>query len=144
MTGLDSFFGPLRTAATGLSAERVRMNVIAENIAGAQVTRTPEGGPYARKNVVFEPLVQRDSNGASRIRGVHIARVEADRTSPFVEIFDPSHPDADPETGKVMMPNVNTLSEMADLITSMRAYEANLTVQEGFVEAAERALELAR
>ncbi len=144
MSGLDSFFSPLRTAATGLSAERVRMNVIAENIAGAQVTRTPEGGPYQRKNVIFEPLVRQAPNGSQQVRGVQVARVEPDNVSAYLEIFAPGHPDANPETGKVLMPNVNTLSEMADLITSMRAYEANLTVQEGFIRSAERSLELAR
>ncbi len=144
MSGLDSFFSTLRTAATGLSAERVRMNTIAENIAGAQVTRTPEGGPYRRKSVVFEPLLQSGPNGQMQVRGVSAARIEYDTSSEFVEIYDPGHPDADPLTGKVLMPNVNSLSEMADLITSMRAYEANLAVQEGFLRSAERALELAR
>ena len=144
MSGLDSFFTTLRTASTGLSAERVRMNVIAENIAGAQVTRTPEGGPYRRKHVVFEPLVTRGPDGSSRVRGVRAARIEHDDQAEFVEVYDPTHPDADALTGKVLMPNVNTLSEMADLITALRAYEANLAVQEGFVRSAERALQLAR
>lgn len=144
MSGLDGFFDPLRTASTGLAAERVRMNIIAENIAGAQVTRTPEGGPYRRKNVVFEPLLARQNDGNWAVRGVNVARVEPDMQSSFVEINAPGHPDADPVTGKVLMPNVNTLSEMADLITSMRAYEANISVQEGFLRSAERSLELAR
>jgi flagellar basal-body rod protein FlgC len=144
MSGLDSFFTTLRTAASGLSSERVRIDTIAENISGAQVTRTPEGGPYRRKQVVFEPLLTRGPNGQSSVRGVRAARIEYDTQTDFIEVFDPSHVDADPVTGKVLMPNVNTLSEMADLITAMRAYEANLTVQEGFVRSAERALELAR
>jgi flagellar basal-body rod protein FlgC len=143
MESIDRFFGTLRTAATALSAERVRMGVIAENIAGAQVTRTPEGGPYRRKLVVFEPLLRQGQQGPE-VRGVRAARIENDTNSQFVEIYDPGHPDADPDSGKVLMPNVNTLSEMADLITSMRAYEANLATQEGFVRLAQRALEFAR
>lgn len=139
MNGIDRFFQSLRTASSGLAAERVRMNVISENIAGAQVTRTPGGGPYRRKVVVFEPLT-----GPSGGRGVRAARIEHDNNSEFIEIFEPGHPDADPETGRVLMPNVNTLREMADMITAMRAYEANLNVQEGFVRAATRALEIAR
>ncbi len=138
MNGIDRFFQSLRTASSGLAAERVRMNVISENLAGAQVTSTPEGGPYRRKVVVFEPLT-----GPNGGRGVRAARIESDNNSQFIEIYEPGHPDAD-ENGRVLMPNVNTLREMADMITAMRAYEANLNVQEGFVRSATRALDIAR
>ena len=140
---IDSLFRGARAAATGLSAERVRLDVIAENIAGARVTRTPEGGPYARKVVLFEPLLRRQADGTSIADGVRAARIERDARTPFPTVLDPSHPDAN-ERGEVLLPNVDSLAEMADLITALRAYEANLSVQEGFFRMAQRALELAR
>lgn len=143
MDPLDRFFGTLRTASTALSAERVRMGVIAENIAGSQITRTAEGGPYRRKVVVFEPLMRQGPTGPVP-GGVRAARIEYDNVSQFVEINDPGHPDADPVTGDVLMPNVNALSEMTDMIGAMRAYEANLATQDGFVRQAQRTLELLR
>lgn len=145
MSRLDQLFSTLRTSATGLSAERLRVGVIAENIAGARVTRTPEGGPYRRKVVVFEPLLERamGRRAGGVGHGVRAARVEPDFVTPFEEVTDPGHPDAD-ENGNVRMPNVNPLREMADLIGSMRSYEANLSAQENFLRMAQRALELAR
>lgn len=139
MSTLDSFFAGLRTSASGLSSERIRMNVIAENIAGANVTRTPDGGPYTRQQVVFEPLV----NAEGRVSGVRAAQVVPDNQSEFVRIHDPAHMHADDE-GYVTLPNVNSLKEMADMITAMRSYEANLNVQQSYTRMATRALELAR
>jgi len=139
MNALDNFFSGLRTSATGLSAERIRMNVIAENIAGANITRTPEGGPYTRKQVVFEPLVHDDGD----VRGVRASSIVPDTVSEFVRVHDPGHEHADGD-GYVTLPNVNSLKEMADLITAMRAYEANLNAQRSFSQMATRALELAR
>jgi flagellar basal-body rod protein FlgC len=143
MNGIDRLFSGMRSAASGLTAERVRIDVIAENIANARTTRTSDGGPYRRKQVVFEPLLARADDGGVQAEGVRAAKVVRDFDSPFERILDPSHPDADGE-GMVAYPNVNAVLEMADLITAMRAYEANLTVQENFVRMAERALELAR
>jgi len=143
MSGIQNLFSGMRTSASGLSAERTRIDVIAENIANARTTRTPEGGPYRRKVVMFEPILQESLSGQEVHAGVNISKVVADMSSAFERVLDPGHPDADPD-GFVEYPNVNTVLEMADLITAMRAYEANLTAQENFVRMAERALELAR
>jgi flagellar basal-body rod protein FlgC len=142
MSGSDGFFTGMRIAASGLSAERERMDVIAENLANARTTRTPEGGPYRRKVVLFEPLLS-EVEGEERAAGVKAARVSVDAATEFERVLDPGHPDAGPD-GIVLYPNVNTVMEMADLITAMCAYEANLTAQENFTRMAERALDLLR
>jgi flagellar basal-body rod protein FlgC len=143
MSGIDKLFTGMRTAASGLTAERTRIDVIAENIANARTTRTPEGGPYRRKTVVFEPLLASALAESGVPQGVSAARVERDFATPTERILDPGHPDAGPD-GMVEYPTVNAVVEMADLITALRAYEANLTVQENFMQIAERALQLAR
>jgi flagellar basal-body rod protein FlgC len=143
MSNLGSMFEGIRTAVTGLTAERARIDVIARNIANAHTTRTPSGGPYRRQVVHFEPIVERTEDGRREVRGVRVAGVEEDNRSPFERIFDPSHPDADAQ-GFVRYPNVHATQEMADLITAMRAYEAGIVVQENFVAMAERALRLAQ
>lgn len=143
MDGIDRLFSTMQTAASGLSAERARIDVIAENIANARTTRTPEGGPYRRKLVRFEPLVERSADGSSRVTGVRAAEVVEDVTSPMERLRVPGHPDADAD-GWVEFPNVNATREMADLITAMRSYEANLAVHESFVQMAERALSILR
>lgn len=139
MEGIGKLFAGFQSAASGLAAERARVDVIARNLANAQTTSTPEGGPYRRQVVRFEPLLARAANGQLEARGVRVAGVEADTSTPFQRVFDPNHPDAD-EQGFVSLPNVNTAMEMADLITAMRAYEANAVMQETFVQMAERAL----
>jgi len=141
MDGIGKLFSGMRAAASGLAAERIRIDVIARNIANAETTRTPEGGPYVRQVVSFEPLLERAADGRAQAAGVRVASVEPDRSTPMERVFDPQHPDADAH-GFVLLPNVNTTQEMADLITAMRAYEANLSVQESFVRMAERALRL--
>jgi flagellar basal-body rod protein FlgC len=144
MTETNGFFTGMRICASGLTAERERMDVIAENLANARTTRTPDGGPYRRKIVLFEPILQEFENeDEERSLGVKATRIGVDRATDFERVLDPGHPDAGPD-GMVVYPNVNTVMEMADLITSMRAYEANLTAQENFVRMAERALDLLR
>jgi len=142
MDGIRNLFSGLRTSSTGLAAERRRIDVIARNIANANTTNTPEGGPYRRQVVRFEPLLEK-VRGRLEVTGVRIAAVEDDPSQAFEQIHDPSHPDAD-ENGMVLLPNVNATREMADMITAMRAYEANLTAQDSFVKMAERALRLAQ
>ena len=144
MDGIQGFFTGMRIAASGLTAERERMDVIAENLANARTTRTPGGGPYRRKVVLFEPVL-REAEGAGEERtiGVRATRTEVDRGTDFERVLDPGHPDAGPD-GIVLYPNVNSVMEMADLITAMRAYEANASVQENFVQMAERALRMAQ
>jgi len=142
MDTANGFFTGMRICASGLTAERERMDVIAENLANSRTTRTAEGGPYRRKVVLFEPILAH-VEGEERAQGVRATRVEVDRVTDFERVLDPGHPDAGAD-GMVTYPNVNTVMEMADLITAMRAYEANLTAQENFVRMAERALDLLR
>jgi flagellar basal-body rod protein FlgC len=115
-------------SASGLRAQRLRMDVIAANLANAESTRTPEGGPYRRRDVVLEarPAGDRfeDMLGDAAGSAVRVSRVVSDTRPPRV-VFDPGHPDADPQ-GYVAMPNVNVVSEMVDLMTASRAYEANV------------------
>jgi flagellar basal-body rod protein FlgC len=115
-------------SASGLRAQRLRMDVIAANLANAESTRTPEGGPYRRRDVVLEarPAGDRfaDMLGDASGSAVRVSRVVSDTRPPRV-VFDPGHPDADPQ-GYVAMPNVNVVSEMVDLMTASRAYEANV------------------
>jgi flagellar basal-body rod protein FlgC len=143
MSGIDRVFEGMRISASGLAAERVRMDVIAENIANSRTTRTPEGGAYRRKLVEFEPLVVRGPDGERSSAGVHAARIVEDMQTPMQMLLDPSNPDAD-ANGFVEMPNVNTLKEMADLITAMRAYDAGMAMMDAYVRSAERALETMR
>jgi flagellar basal-body rod protein FlgC len=145
MSGIDNLFSGMRIASNGMMAERTRIDVIAENIANARTTSTPEGGAYRRKLVVFEPML-REAMGGGRggeSSGVLTTRIERDYSSDFQLVSDPGHPDANAD-GMVQYPNVNTVLEMSDLITALRAYEANITAQENFVRMAERAIALAR
>jgi flagellar basal-body rod protein FlgC len=108
--------------ASGMAAERLRMSVIAENIANASTTRTAAGGPYVRRYVSFESWL--DGGGHS---GVRATRVQEDRRTPFTAVQDPGHPDAD-DQGYVQYPNVNSVFEMIDFNIARRSYEANLAV----------------
>ncbi|MCS7198749.1 MAG: flagellar basal body rod protein FlgC [Caldimicrobium sp.] len=113
-----------RIAGSALQAQRVRMNITATNIANAQVTRTLEGGPYRAKNVVFKavPLSPKEPF----LKTVKLERIQDD-PQPFREVYDPGHPDAD-ERGIVRYPNVDIITEMVELLSAGRAYEANLNV----------------
>uniref|UniRef100_A0A832LW72 Flagellar basal-body rod protein FlgC n=1 Tax=Caldimicrobium thiodismutans TaxID=1653476 RepID=A0A832LW72_9BACT len=113
-----------RIAGSALQAQRVRLNVTATNIANAQVTRTLEGGPYRAKDVVLKavPLSEKEPF----LKMVKVERIQ-DNPSPFREVYDPGHPDAD-ERGIVKYPNVEVITEMVELLSAGRAYEANLNV----------------
>lgn len=116
-------------SASSLSAMKTRLDIVAQNIANAQTTRTREGGPYQRKVVSFEnELVRRAgaTSGSAPLQAVRIATITSDPT-PGQQVYNPQHPDAGPD-GNVIMPNVNLSYEMVDLITATRAYEANLTM----------------
>lgn len=143
MGGIHKLFEGLRTSASGMSAERVRIDVIAKNLANAEVTRTPEGGPYRREVVRFAPIMRRTEQGLEQTGGVRVAAIEKDMKTPFERIRIPGHPDADAD-GWVTMPNVDTTLEMADLMTAVRAYESNANAADNFVRMAERALRLAQ
>jgi flagellar basal-body rod protein FlgC len=122
LTGID-------TTASALDAERVRMDVIAGNIANANVSRGVDGKPYQRQEVVFESLLRARQNSDAPDAGsatVHIARIQKDSRPPTM-IYNPGHPDANAQ-GMVAMPNINIHEEMVDMIASSRSYEANLAV----------------
>lgn len=119
----------VQSSASALQAERVRLEVIAQNIANANTTKTPDGTPYQRKVVRFETVLQDTlaAGAETAPQTVRAVRVMSDARPPQM-IFQPGHPDADPETNLVAYPNVNIHEEMADMIAATRAYEANLAV----------------
>jgi flagellar basal-body rod protein FlgC len=142
-----NILGILQVSASGLSAERTRLHTTSQNIANARTTRTEEGGPYKRKLPVFQ-AVELPSDPFSNLMDVKLAApmvvdvVEDQRDSEMV--YDPGHPDADPDTGLVAMPNVNLVEEMVDMITSSRSYEANVTAMSSTKSMALKALEIGR
>ncbi len=126
-----------------MKAERARVDTIAKNIAHSGTTRMPETGePYRREIVHFAPIYQRNAEGGLDVNGVKVNQIAKDYQTPFELINDPSHPDAD-ENGNVRMPNVNTVKEMAEMITALRAYESNVQVAESFERMAQMGLRLA-
>jgi flagellar basal-body rod protein FlgC len=143
-----SLFGGLEISASALTAERLRMDVVAENLANAQTTRGADGNPYRRKEVVLQEragsfgatLSAAMNNGGGG--GVEVAGIAEDQT-PLKQVYDPGHPDAD-ENGYVQMPNVDTVTEMVDLIGAQRAYEANVTAMQAAKQMFTRTLELLR
>ena len=145
-----SMFGAIDASASGLTAERLRMDVISNNIANANTTRTVEGGPYKRKIVTFEERDNQGINSFSQIlskkmktgSGVRATGIIEDR-APGKLVYDPNHPDANKE-GYVELPNLNIVSEMVDMITATRAYEANTTAINSAKSMAMKALEIGR
>lgn len=115
------------SAASALQAEKVRMEVISQNIANASTTSTPAGGPYQRQVVRFQTIMEDQFNLNSAVREVRVAGIENDQR-PFRLVYQPGHPDADQKTGMVKYPNVSVHEEMADLIASSRTVEANLAI----------------
>jgi flagellar basal-body rod protein FlgC len=127
--------------ASALNAQKTRLDIVAQNIANAQTTRTPSGGPYQRQVVSFEgELVKR--TGGQSLQSVKVGSISADRT-PGQQVYNPQHPDAKAD-GLVTMPNVNLAYEMVDLITASRAYEANLSVAKSARQMAMKALEIGK
>ena len=132
-------FSAMRISASGLSAERLRMDTITSNLVNAQTTRTAEGdGPYTRKIAVFKEILDAKQNP----NGVTAVEIEDDK-SEFRKVYDPTHPDAG-EDGYVVYPNVNILNEMADMIASTRAYEANVDTLNANKSMFTKALEIGR
>lgn len=144
-------FQAMEASASALTAERLRMDVIANNLANYRTTRTAEGGPYRRRTVVVEErpntfageLARQAGRPAERGLGVRVAQIVED-PSPFKEVHDPTHPDADPVTGIVRLPNVDLLQEITDLMLAQRMYDANLTAFNAAKNMALRALEIGR
>lgn len=123
-----NFLTGIQSTASALAAERTRMEVISQNIANVNTTRTSDGTPYRRELVVFENVLNRQlgSDGQGATASVNVARIEKD-PRPANMIYNPTHPDANVQ-GMVAMPNINVHEEMADLIASSRSFEANLAV----------------
>lgn len=142
--GDHGLFRGLEISSSGMAAERIRLNVIASNIANAETTNG--GKPYQRRTVSFAPILQdmiRNAEPLGRAAaGVKVAGIKED-TTPGELVYRPGHPDADAR-GNVRMPNVNMTFEMVDLMTAMRAYEANLTAAKTFKEMANKAINLGR
>jgi len=138
-----NIFRIFNVAGAGMSAQRTRMSVISGNLANAETTRTPEGGPYRRRNVFFRSLPLREDfpsvlqtsssmplrltreNSQADVNAVEVVKVSASTRAPR-KVYDPQHPDADTE-GYVSYPDINTMEEMTDLLSATRTYEANLT-----------------
>ncbi|MBI4979820.1 MAG: flagellar basal body rod protein FlgC [Spirochaetes bacterium] len=149
-------FSVLNTSSSGLSAQRLRLDVIADNIANATTTRTTEGGPFRKSRVILKtrgdqpqfktdllPEAMKPSVGS----GVRVFQVEKDMENPTRFVYDPAHPDAikyGEKAGYVEMPNVNVVTEMVDMIEASRAYEANSTVIQSAKAMFNRALDIIR
>ncbi|MFN2461300.1 MAG: flagellar basal body rod protein FlgC [Candidatus Velthaea sp.] len=119
-------YDSIQVSASGLSAERLAMDVIANNLANVNTTRTPEGGPFKRQLVLFAQKEEADGGDPAASRaGVQAVGIAND-TSPDKLVYDPTHPDADPQ-GYVHMPNIEVVKEMVDMMAASRAYEANVT-----------------
>lgn len=148
-------YSSINTSATGLTAQRLRLDVISDNLANATTTRTAEGGAFQRSRVVFRPRVDQPywkspflpdtlDNGVGQ--GVRVSKVEKDQAPPRL-VYDPTHPDAiksGPKAGYVEMPNVNVVNEMVDMISASRAYEANVSIINGSKAMFAKALEIGR
>jgi flagellar basal-body rod protein FlgC len=147
-----SMFGGIEISASGLTAQRLRMDVTAENLANANTTKGADGQPYRRKEVVLREIPQTGfgasltsamgGGGGQRAGGVEVAQIAQDQT-PGKLTYDPGNPDANAQ-GYVQMPNVDTVTEMVDLIDSSRAYEANVTAMQASKQMFSKTLDLLR
>ena len=154
------FMDSLNLSASGMTAERLRMDVISNNLANVNTTQTPEGGPYRRKEVELSEgspsfsdtlsglsqgegfsAVAGDTSGSS-LAGVRVTGIVSDN-SPFLEELDPSSPDAD-RRGYVKKPNINVVTEMVDMMSASRAYEADVTAVDAAKGMAEKALDIGK
>ena len=139
-------FDSLKISASALKAERLRLNTISSNIANIETTRTPEGGPYRKREVVFrstanifERSLEEKMRGAA-IQGVEVAEIRQSDEPPRM-IYDPSHPDANAE-GMVAMPGINLFEEMADMMSASRSFQLNVEIMDSARTLAERVLNL--
>jgi len=128
---------PIDVSASGLAAQRRRLEVIAENLANAETTRTAEGGPYRRKQIIFSEALDAAAEG-----GVEVEEISED-LSPGKRVYQPGHPNANDE-GYVELPNVSVMQEMVDMIGATRAYEANVTALNATKSMIRRALDIGR
>ncbi|MGE5422210.1 MAG: flagellar basal body rod protein FlgC [Ignavibacteriales bacterium] len=144
------FLNGIDICASGLTAQRLRMDVISNNLSNATTTRTEKGGPYRRQTVVFEARADKSGEFGSILQneinkyggGVRVTAVRED-TAPFRRVYEPSNPDADQE-GYVSYPNVNVVAEMVDMISATRSYEANVTAMNSIKAMALKAIDIGR
>ncbi|MDZ4082002.1 MAG: flagellar basal body rod protein FlgC [Bdellovibrionales bacterium] len=139
----------MRVSASGMAAQRTRMNTISSNIANINTTRSPEGGPYRRKDVVLESMPEAKSFGEiltsapqHDVQRVQVTDVTVDRRAPLMK-YEPDHVDAD-ENGYVAYPNINLMEEMANMIQATRSYEANVSAMNATKDMAMTSLEIGR
>lgn len=138
---MSDTFSSFHISASGLAAERMRMNIISNNLANANTTNGPDKAPYSRKMVLFKELLADTVDVANQEgQGVTVDRI-VESKAPFKQVYDPSHPDANKE-GFVSYPNVNPVEEMVDMITATRAYEANVAAFNAAKTMANKALEM--
>jgi flagellar basal-body rod protein FlgC len=134
-------FSSMRISGSALTAQRLRMDVIAGNIANADTTRVNgQRQPYQRQQVVFAPLLNGSDSTSNGLQVTQIVKHQ----SPGKQVYDPSNADADPNTGMVAYPNVDTTTEMTDMLSASRAYEANVTVLNSIKQMAQRSIDLGR
>ena len=142
------FLTSMQIGASGLTAQRQRMDTIASNLANIETTRTPEGGPYKRKDVMFtalplDPFSTTFNDAlADQVRQVTVTEVVEDQSPPTM-VYNPNHPDANTE-GYVAMPNINLMEEMVNLINATRSFEANVQSINAAKSMALRAIDLGR
>lgn len=147
---MSEFFSGFRVSSSGMAAQRMRLNTISSNIANINTTRTPEGGPYRRKDVTVEAMpdarnfgeVLMQSNPRSDVQRVQVTDVVSDTRAPLRK-YEPDHPDADSE-GYVSYPNINLMEEMTNMIQATRAYEANVSALQAAKDIALSSLEIGR
>ena len=141
---MDGELSALDISASALVAQRIRLNVVTENLANAETTRGPDGGPYRRKVAIFgaERAGTFDQALTAAVSTVTVPDIQESEDAPRA-VYQPAHPDANPE-GYVMMPNINSVLEMADLLAATRAYEANVTAVRAAKSMATKALEIGR
>lgn len=147
---MADYISGMRISSSGMTAQRARLNAISSNIANINTTQTPEGGPYRRKDVVFEAMpdarnfgeILTSSNPKSNMQRVQVTDVVSDLKAPLMK-YDPDHPDANPE-GYVAYPNINLMEEMTNMLQATRAYEANVSALQASKDMAMSALELGR
>ncbi|MEI6260920.1 MAG: flagellar basal body rod protein FlgC [Deltaproteobacteria bacterium] len=144
-----NFFDSMRTSASGLTAQRLRMNLVSNNLANANTTRTAQGGPYQRQEPVFSAIPVKNAFGeilkgelGANLSDVNVTEIINDQRKPLLK-YDPMHPDAD-QQGFVSMPNVNVMEEMVNMMTASRSYEANVTAISTSKNMVQKALEIGR
>lgn len=147
---MADFLTGMRISGSGMAAQRMRMNTISSNIANVNTTQTPEGGPYRRKDVVFEAMPDAKTFGDvvsarepnSHFQRVQVTDIRSDTKAPIVK-YEPDHPDANAD-GYVAYPNINLMEEMTNMIQASRAYEANVSSMQATKDMAMSALEIGR